>query len=201
MPVYSPKPIQYKTRRDAGASQSPESMARRRLLGAGAGLAAGVLLGPAWAAAATAGERRLKFLNLHTGERLAAVYHADGARIETECRAIDRVLRDFRTGEVARIDRDLLDMLYLLQQKVDTPGEFHVISGYRSPKTNEKLRAAGRGVVKGSLHTQARAIDIRLPGCALADLRKAALALERGGVGYYPRSDFIHIDTGRVRFW
>ncbi len=184
------------------ASQLPQfSNSRRRLLGAGAGLAAGFVLGPTLAGATFTGERRLMFLNLYTGERVSSIYYAENSLIESECRTLDQVLRDFRTGEVARIDRDLFDFLYLLQQKVETPGAFHVISGYRSPQTNENLRAAGRGVATGSLHTHARAIDIRLPGCALSDLREAALSLDLGGVGYYPKSDFIHIDTGRVRFW
>lgn len=183
------------------APAAPFSPARRRLLGAGMGLVAGLALAPTLAMANVSAERRLRFLNLHTGERLDATYFSDQQLVATECRAVDRVLRDFRTGEIAEIDRNLLDFLWRLQRRVGRGGEFHVISGYRSPKTNEALRAAGRGVVRRSLHTQARAIDIRLPGCNLADLRQAALDLQLGGVGYYPKSDFIHIDTGRVRFW
>ena len=183
------------------AQYRPESISRRRLLSAGAGLATSLVLGPALASATRRHERRLQLLNLHTGERASAIYFADGAMVEPECRTLDKILRDFRTRDVATIDRSLFDFLYRLQQKVETPGAFHVISGYRSPKTNDMLRTKGRGVVKGSLHTQARAIDVRLPGCNLAKLRETALALELGGVGYYPRSDFIHIDTGRVRFW
>ncbi|MFU8832897.1 MAG: DUF882 domain-containing protein [Wenzhouxiangella sp.] len=188
-------------RRDVQPDFSEFATRRRRLLGAGASLAAGLALGPALSLAQPAGQRRLKFYHLHTGERLSAVYFADQALVESECHAIDRVLRDFRTGDVAEIDRNLLDFLWRLQQSVGVDGEFQVISGYRSPKTNEDLRAAGRGVAQGSLHTRAQAIDTRLPGCPLTDLRQAALELQLGGVGFYPKSDFIHIDTGRVRFW
>lgn len=99
------------------------------------------------------------------------------------------------------MDPELLMVLAKLQNEVGVAGPFHVISGYRSPKTNAKLRADGRGVAKKSLHMQGKAIDIRLPGCELATLRDAAISLKAGGVGYYAKSDFIHVDTGRVRYW
>lgn len=177
---------------------------RRRFLRLGAAALGGVsvaALMPGLAGAVSAGERRLSFHNLHTGENLQAVYWAEGGYVETECRAIDHLLRDFRNGQVKPIDRPLLDFLYKLQRAVNRDGAFHIISGYRSPETNDKLLAMGRGVSPNSLHLQAQAIDIRLPGCPTQDLRQAALDLQLGGVGYYPRSDFIHIDTGRVRFW
>jgi uncharacterized protein YcbK (DUF882 family) len=150
---------------------------------------------------AGSGERKIKLYNLHTGERANATYWAEGEYIVDELAIVDRVLRDYRTGEVKQMDPRLLDYLYRLQNKVSTQGAFHVISGYRSPKTNSRLASKSQGVAKRSLHMQGRAIDIRLPGVALKDLRQAALKMRAGGVGYYPRSDFIHIDTGRTRKW
>jgi len=161
-----------------------------------------VLIGaPSWARSMPAAERSLKFYNLHTGEQLTATYWAEGQYQSGEIDGIDRLLRDYRSGDVAAIDRRLFDILYVLQQRTGVRGAYNVISGYRSPATNAWLRRHSNGVAKDSLHTHARAIDIRLNGIALADLRRAALDLRAGGVGYYPKSDFIHLDTGRVRTW
>ncbi len=175
--------------------------ARRRFiqtfLGATACLAAPSL----WASLARTPERSLSFTNLHTGESLQTTFWADGEYLDGELAAIDYLLRDHRSSEVYRMDPGLLDMLYLLQQSVAVDGAFHIISGYRSPKTNAKLRDNSSGVAKRSLHMQGKAVDIRLPGCELNNLRGAALSLKAGGVGYYARSDFIHVDTGRVRRW
>lgn len=146
-------------------------------------------------------ERRLKFYNTHTGEQLAATYWADGQYQEGELVAIDRLLRDHRSGDVFAIDRRLYDILYALQQRIDARGTYEVISGYRSPATNNLLRRHGGGVARDSLHTHGQAIDVRLADVALADLRRAALGLRAGGVGNYPGSNFIHLDTGRVRSW
>lgn len=146
-------------------------------------------------------EKKLGFLNLHTGERVQSVYWADGQYIPEALQAINTVLRDHRTGDLFSIDTDLFDMLHLLQNKLGAKQEFHVISGYRSPTSNEMLASRSNGVAKTSLHTFGKAIDIRLPGHKLSDLRAAALSLQMGGVGYYPSSDFVHLDTGRVRFW
>ena len=147
------------------------------------------------------GERILRFQNIHTGEKVAATYWADGNYIAEELAMIDRVLRDHRSREVAKMDRNLYDLLFALQQKVEKEDAFQVISGYRSPASNDKLRKAGGGVAKRSLHMRGKAIDIRLPGVELKHLRQAALNLRAGGVGYYPKSNFIHVDTGRPRFW
>ncbi len=147
------------------------------------------------------GERILRFQNTHTGEKLSATYWADGNYIADEIAAIDHVLRDHRSKEVMAMDHNLYDLLYTLQQKVEKPGTFQVISGYRSPKSNAKLRGASKGVAKRSLHMRGKAIDIRLPGVELKHLRQAALNMRAGGVGYYPKSNFIHVDTGRPRFW
>ena len=166
-------------------------------LGTGATLAAPSL----WASVHRAPERTLSFTNLHTGEKLRTTFWAQGDYIRDELKAVNRVLRDHRSGDVHAMDPKLLDLLYLLQQSVAVKGAFHIISGYRSPATNRQLSARSSGVAKKSLHMQGKAIDIRLPGCELKQLQKAALALQAGGVGYYPKSNFIHVDTGRVRRW
>lgn len=171
---------------------------RRFLTGVVAGTA---MLGP-WSRAAAALETRsLAFSHNHTGEKLRTVYYEGGEYIPEALTEINHLLRDFRTGEVWEIDVDLLDTLAELRAMTRQTAEFQIISGYRSPATNEMLRGATSGVARRSLHMQGRAIDVRLSGYDTAGLRKAALALRRGGVGYYARSDFIHVDTGRVRSW
>ena len=177
------------------------SSARRRFIRNVLGATAILAAPSGWASLARNPEHSLSFLNLHTGESLKTTFRADGTLIDQELAAIDQLLRDHRSGEVYRMDPLLLDTLYQLQQSVDVDGPSHIISGYRSPKTNAKLRTGSNGVAKRSLHMQGKAVDIRLPGCKLKDLRNAALALKSGGVGYYPGSDFIHVDTGRVRRW
>jgi uncharacterized protein YcbK (DUF882 family) len=177
-------------------------LSRRNLL-RGALSGAAVLVAPRLQAAVNppAAERHLKFYNLHTGEKLTATFWAEGQYVPEELAAIDHHLRDFRTGEAEHIDTDLLERLYGLQKHFGRHDTFHVISGYRSPKTNAALRSHSSGVAKRSLHMQGRAIDIRLPGVDTWTLRQAAFAQKAGGVGYYAKSDFIHIDTGRTRFW
>jgi uncharacterized protein YcbK (DUF882 family) len=147
------------------------------------------------------GERKLSFHNLHTGENLATTYWADGRYIPSAAAEIDFILRDFRTGDVQSIDLRLLDLLHDLRRRMESDESFHVISGFRSPKTNNMLTRQSNGVAKKSLHMRGMAADVRLPGRSLADLQQAALSLELGGVGYYPKSNFIHVDVGRVRFW
>ena len=156
---------------------------------------------PVGAVAGAPDHRRLAFSNTHTGERLDVVYSEGGRYLEDALAAIDHLLRDHRTDEVRQIDRALLDVLASLRDRLDTAEPFHVISGYRSPATNAKLAAASGGVARNSLHLQGRAIDIRVPGRPLAQVRGAALAMAAGGVGYYRSSDFVHLDTGRVRSW
>lgn len=146
--------------------------------------------------------QRLRLYNTHTHERLDVVYRQGDSFVPSGIREIERHLRDHRTGDLHHFDPELFDLLVDLAEEVGRPGaEFHVISGYRSPRTNEMLRGRSNGVAKNSLHMKAQAIDVRLPGVDTAELRDAALALQRGGVGYYQRSDFIHVDTGRVRRW
>jgi uncharacterized protein YcbK (DUF882 family) len=146
-------------------------------------------------------ERILSFVHAHTHERLTVPYFADGAYLPEGLSTLTTFLRDFRTGDEHPIDTSLYDILNDLRLATRTRGPFQVISGYRSPRTNTMLRGHGRGVASGSLHVQGRAIDVRLSDVSSAVLRDAAIELQRGGVGYYAQSDFVHVDTGRVRRW
>jgi len=150
---------------------------------------------------AAEGTRALDFVHTHTGERLNVEY-AHGTRyLPDALETVNHFLRDFRTGDVHPIDQRLLDLLHGLTRLTETRRPFQVISGYRSPKTNAMLRNRSEGVAGRSLHMRGQAIDIRLADVPLAALRRAALAAGRGGVGYYPASNFVHVDTGRVRQW
>jgi uncharacterized protein YcbK (DUF882 family) len=146
-------------------------------------------------------ERALHFYNIHTDEKVKAVYWSRGAYVPQALDEINYIMRDYRTGEIKQIDKDLLDLLFSLHRELEGAGPYHVISGYRSEETNLLLRATGTGVAKHSLHIEGMAIDIRLPGYELKTLRRAAVDLQMGGVGYYPSSDFVHVDTGRIRYW
>lgn len=145
--------------------------------------------------------RRLSLYHTHTGETLDVAYCVRERYCPEALQSINHILRDHRTGEIASIDPGLLDLLHALSRRVGTPSPFHIISGYRSPVTNAKLRDRSRNVARYSLHMAGRAVDIRLPGFDLSSLRRAALDLKRGGVGFYPGSHFVHVDVGRVRFW
>jgi uncharacterized protein YcbK (DUF882 family) len=149
------------------------------------------------------GERRIAFYNTHTSEAIDAVYWSEGAYVPEGLRLIDRVLRDHRTGSVQPMDRRLLDLLFQLRTSLGTTKPFHIISGFRSPESNAYLRglSLASGVAKQSQHMLGRAIDIRVPGVALEQLRATALAMKKGGVGFYPKSNFVHVDVGRVRRW
>lgn len=145
--------------------------------------------------------RRLAFRHLHTGEHLAVDYAVGGQYEPEALTAVNHLLRDFRTGDVHTIDPALLDVLHQLAGVVDTARPYEVISGYRSPATNAALRRRSEGVAAHSLHMVGQAIDIRLGDVRLNQVRAAAIDLGRGGVGYYPASNFVHVDTGRVRRW
>ncbi len=173
---------------------------RRKILALG-GAALGVALCKPALAAPLPETRSLSFYNLHTGESLKTTYCVDGTCEAGALEEINHVLRDFRTGEIHDIDVGLLDLLTAIRAKAETNKPFHVISGYRSPHTNQMLRANSSGVAKRSLHMEGEAIDIRIPGRELTWLRQTALGLKRGGVGYYPKSNFVHVDVGRVRQW
>ncbi len=173
---------------------------RRELLKRGLGALAFALL-PSPAFALSERPRSLAFVNTHTREELEATFFLESGYDENALGRIAHVLRDHRTGEVHEIDIQLLELLHALKNSLGTKEPFHVISGYRSLRTNSMLREGGRGVASRSLHLEGRAIDIRIPGVVLEDLHVAALELSRGGVGYYRASSFVHVDTGRVRRW
>jgi uncharacterized protein YcbK (DUF882 family) len=145
--------------------------------------------------------RALSFYHTHTGDKLAIDYHDGTDYVADALAEINHYMRDFRTEESYPIDAALLDLLHELKTATGHNGTFEVISGYRSPKTNAKLRNKSNGVARRSLHMQGKAIDVRLTGFDTRQLHKAAKKLARGGVGYYQKSNFIHIDTGRVRYW
>ena len=144
----------------------------------------------------------LLLYNTHTAERINIVYRRGEQYVPSALAQLDYFLRDHRTGDVHHFNPRLYDILYDLTSSIGhSGGEIDIVCGYRTPSTNESLRAHTTGVAKNSLHIQAEAIDLRMPGIDTLNLRKAALALGRGGVGYYPHSDFIHVDVGRVRQW
>ena len=176
----------------------PPSSTRRNLLKcAGAALVAAAPVA-SWARGSEC--RSLSFVHTHTGETLSCVYY-QGAYEPATLARVNHFLRDFRTGEVHAIDPGVLDILFAVRSRADRDDPFHVISGFRSPATNAYLRSHSPGVAKHSLHMEGRAIDVRLPGLPTRKLRDIALSMQRGGVGYYPASDFVHMDTGRVRAW
>lgn len=146
-------------------------------------------------------ERSLSLFNSHTGEEFKSVYWVQGQYIPEALNEINHIMRDYRTGDVKTIDPKLLDLLSTLNNKLETKDSFHIISGYRSPKTNALLRTKSKKVVKNSLHLYGKAVDIRLPGHSIETIRRAAVDLKGGGVGYYPRSQFVHVDIGRIRYW
>ncbi|MFZ0487430.1 MAG: DUF882 domain-containing protein [Arenicellales bacterium] len=176
---------------------------RRRFLGQTLAVAAGLCVaGEAPAVVLNRdSDRTLAFHNLHTNENLKCRYWSRGDYDPVALEDIAFVLRDFRADETKAMDPALLDLLAVVRRKLNTKEPYHVISGYRSPKTNAMLRAKSKGVAKHSLHMEGKAIDVRIPGIQLAELRRTGLDLKAGGVGYYPKSRFVHLDTGRPRFW
>jgi uncharacterized protein YcbK (DUF882 family) len=179
----------------------PLALSRRRLLLiAGAAGVVG-LAGRAAGASVTASPRALSLHNLHTGESLSLVYAEGGTYLPDALAEINTFLRDFRTGEVKPIEPQLLDLLDDLRTVLGARTPYQVISGYRSPATNEMLRRESGGVAAHSLHMVGKAIDVRLAEVPTRELRDAGLAMARGGVGYYDHLDFVHLDTGRVRRW
>lgn len=188
------------------ADRYSDALGRRRFLQAAGvcGLAVAIRAHAATAPSAAVvlgNQRSVSFVHTHTGERLTAEYFS-GGQYQTECLLrVNHLLRDFRTGEVHPIDPALLDILCELQRQARGTAAFEVISGYRSSATNTMLRRTTEGVAQHSMHLVGRAIDVRLEGLPTARLHLLARSLARGGVGYYPASDFVHVDTGRVRFW
>ena len=147
------------------------------------------------------GERSLSFYHTHTKKTLDVTYSVGGEYVESALAEVNDFLGDFRSGDATVIDPELLDPIYDVRASLNSNGTFEVISAYRSPETNEMLRKLGRGVAKKSQHLLGKAIDVRLRNVDSIDLRDAAIKIKRGGVGYYEKSDFVHIDTGRVRRW
>lgn len=174
---------------------------RRSALRLGLGALCVFLPSNVMAATNAASKKTISLANLHTGEELRTTYWANGAYVPEALAEIDRNLRDFRTGDVHPIDPQLIDLLHDLRLLMRSKAPFEVISGYRSPATNAQLASESHGVARKSFHLRGMAIDIRLPDRGLRQLRKAALSLRRGGVGYYPRPDFVHVDVGPVRSW
>lgn len=176
-------------------------VSRRRLLGWTVPVAAVGLVAPPVLASAPKRVRSLSLRNLHTDERVAVDYWIDGWYSPDALAEINHLMRDFRTGEVHPMDRELLDLLHRVHNAMESDADFEVFSAYRSPRTNAMLARRNSRVAKQSLHMRGMAADVRLPGRRLGHLRRAAKSLRLGGVGYYPKSGFVHLDVGRPRFW
>lgn len=176
-------------------------ISRRQFLVASAQAAAGLLIcSPISAWARKPDTHRLVFFHTHTEESLK-IFHTPGCCSRSVQKKVKTFLRDFRTGDVHPIDPELLDQLCLIQRITGSRGTIEIISGYRSPRTNQALRNATSGVAKKSLHMKGQAVDIRITDLATTQLRDAATSLRQGGVGYYAASDFVHLDTGPFRVW
>ena len=147
------------------------------------------------------GERTLRLYNIHTGEQVNVPFCVEGQYLGEGVQALDLILRDHRSNQSCAMQYALYEKMYHLQQLFNTNKPLYVISGYRSPSSNASLHDLSHSVAENSLHMQGKAVDIRIPGVSHRDLHKAALAMGSGGVGYYPKDGFIHIDTGRTRQW
>ncbi|MFZ0240427.1 MAG: DUF882 domain-containing protein [Desulfobacterales bacterium] len=178
---------------------------RRKFIRLGVLAAAAAAFSPAHAVAAVSAglepKKNLSFFNTHTGESLDVCYCRKGVYPRQALKRIRHLLRDHRTGDTKTIDPRVLDILYRLSRRLDTAGPFHIISGYRSPATNAALHRKSLKVASRSFHMQGMAIDFRLPDRRTDTVHAAALDIQAGGVGYYPESDFVHVDCGPVRCW
>ena len=174
-------------------------LTRRRVLGAGAAAAAVAFVRPA--PAVSFAPRSVSLYNTHTSEWVRTVYWADGHYIREAVRDINWVLRDHHSDEVRPMNAGMLDLLGMLRPRLDCHDPFLVICGYRSAATNQRMYMRSDGVASNSYHIKGMAIDLRCERRDLSHVRGAAMSLRGGGVGYYPRSDFVHVDTGRVRWW
>jgi len=146
-------------------------------------------------------QKELFFYNVYTKENINTVYWKDGMYLPDELARINHIFRDIRSGKEREININLLDLLFKVKEQLKSEDPFHVMSGYRTPKSNAMLRKRKKGVAKNSLHMYGKAVDISIPGYSLRGIRKAAMKLQAGGVGYYPRSKFLHLDVGEVRYW
>jgi uncharacterized protein YcbK (DUF882 family) len=208
----------------SGNRSDAASLTRRKVLRSGLLLTAGALLPTAaiaaeWVrlpersnglnralrrlmpAAKSRAMRTAVFYNLHTSEHLSTVYFENGRYVPDALQVVNYFFRDFRANQVKPIDPRLLDLLYEIRLALDTRQPFNLISGYRSALTNAMLASRSEGVARHSMHIEGRAADINVPGCDLRQVQRVALAMRGGGVSYYPHSDFVHVDTGRVRWW
>lgn len=179
------------------------TMTRRGLLlglGAVAAVAASGVLTPGEALAAAGGPRKLRLTNMNTGEDFNGVYWRDGYYVQESLQKLNILLRDHRANEVHRIDPQLFDLLASMGQRLNTSA-FQIVSAYRAPRTNAMRATESRGVAQNSFHIQGMALDIRLPGRDLRGIYKTAVAMNQGGVGFYRRSGFVHVDTGPIRTW
>lgn len=180
----------------------PINIHRRKWLAlGGAAMGMAMLSGQAFATLSTPRPRILLLNNLNTGEQLKAEFFDGKNYIQEELVRLNHLFRDYRANKVKSIDPRLFDQIFRLQAMIGTRKPIQLISGYRSPRTNNELRERGSGVAKHSYHTLGQAMDFHIEGVQLANIRKAALKMRAGGVGYYPRSNFVHIDTGPVRNW
>lgn len=144
---------------------------------------------------------KISFRHTHTGESFSGVYRVGNKYLPEAFERLSYVLRDFRTNEVFPMDPHVIDILSVIQRKTGSSEPMETLSGYRSPKTNAMLRGNSSGVASNSFHMYGQAIDMRIPGYRTSMVRNVAKSLEAGGVGYYPRSNFVHVDTGKVRDW
>jgi uncharacterized protein YcbK (DUF882 family) len=179
--------------------QGSSLLSRRRLLGAAVAASAVGLVDSA--SAISYAPRSISLYNVHTGEWLRTVYWADGHYIREAVRDINWILRDHHTDEMRPIDAGVLDVLGMMRESLDTPDPFLVVSGYRSPITNTQMYLHREGAAKHSYHIKGMAVDLRSESRSLTQLREAAMSLQCGGVGYYPRADFVHVDCGPIRHW
>ncbi len=152
-------------------------------------------------AASSSSAWNISFRNMHTGESFSGVYRVGDKYLPDAFERLNYVLRDFRTNEVFPMDPHIIDILSIITRKIDTTDSYEILSGYRSPKTNSMLGKRSGGVAKNSFHMYGQALDIRIPGYSTKAIRNIAKSIKAGGVGYYPRSNFVHIDTGKVRSW
>lgn len=186
-------------------------MTRRSFISFGSKAALGTLLVPAVASPVmaavfsngkvTRGARRVSFRNQHTGEIFSGVYRVGDKYLPDAFERINVVLRDFRSNEIFPIDPRVIDIIYTVHEMSGRSEPYEVLSGYRCPKTNAMLREASGGVAKNSLHMTGQAIDLRMPGYSTTRIRDLARNLKAGGVGYYAKSDFVHMDCGEIRHW
>jgi uncharacterized protein YcbK (DUF882 family) len=187
-----------------------KTLDRRSFLGLGAATLGGVIL-PALVSPVSAanfksgviseGARRLSFRNTHTGESFSGVYRVGNKYLPDAFKQINMVMRDFRTNQVYAMDPRVIDIIYTIHRMTGQHKPFEIISGYRSPKTNKMLRKASSGVAKKSYHMKGQAIDLRMENFSTKRIRDIAISLRAGGVGYYSKSNFVHVDTGDVRDW